>query len=59
MEGLLYLPPANFWAALTYACMVVYVLWFEAAIDKRTREPADTLHVVIDEAEITEFEKAA
>lgn len=59
MEGLLYLPPANFWASLMYACTFVYVFWFEAAKDKHTHEPADTLHIVIDEAQITELKKAA
>ncbi len=59
MEGLLYYAPANFWAAVTYACTMVFLLFFEWARDYRVRETEDVIHLLIDEAEITAFKKAA
>ncbi len=59
MEGLLYYAPANFWATVLYACTMVFLLTYEWARDIRVREPEDAIHVLIDEAEITAFKKAA
>jgi hypothetical protein len=52
MEGILLYTPANFWAGLLYACMVVGILFSEWARDERKREPAEVIHLVIDEAEL-------
>lgn len=52
MEGLLFYAPANFWAGLLYACMIVGVIFAEYSTDERKREPADVIHLVIDEEEL-------
>ncbi len=59
MEGMLYYAPANFWATVLYACTMVFLLTYEWARDIRVREPKDQIHLLIDEAEITAFKKAA
>jgi hypothetical protein len=42
-----------------YACTFVFLLTYEWARDVRVREPEDAIHVLIDEAEVTAFKKAA
>ncbi len=59
MEGLLYYAPANFWATVLFVCTLAYLFLYEWARDKRMREPEDVIHVLIDEAEVTAFKKAA
>lgn len=59
MEGLLYYAPANFWATVLYACTLVCLFFYEWARDRRMREPEDVIHLLIDEAEITEELKKA
>ncbi len=52
MEGILMYAPANFWGAVLYACLLVGVCFAEWARDERKREPAEVIHLVIDEAEL-------
>lgn len=52
MEGLFYLETANFWAGVLYACMIVGLLFAGWARDERKHEPAEVIHLVIDEVEL-------
>lgn len=52
MEGILLYTPANFWAGVLYACMLVGVIFAEYARDERKREPAEVIHLVIDAEEL-------
>ena len=52
MEGILFYAPANLWAGVLYACLVAGCLFAEWARDERKREPADVVHLVIDEEEL-------
>lgn len=52
MEGILLFAPANFWAGVLYACMVVGTIFAEWARDERKCEPAEVIHLVIDEEEL-------
>jgi hypothetical protein len=52
MEGILLYTPANFWAGVLYACMLVGVIFAEYARDERKREPAEVIHLVIDPEEL-------
>ena len=59
MEGLLYYALTTFWATVLYACTMVFLLTYEWARDIRVRQAEDEIHLLIDEAEITAFKKAA
>lgn len=52
MEGILLFAPANFWAGILYGCMIVGVIFADWAREERKREPAEVIHLVIDEEEL-------